>query len=641
MNQLSVACLALLAAVPATAPEPTRAHPAPAAAPAGPITVAVDATEAPRRIFHARLAIPARPGPLTLLYPKWIPGEHAPDGPIVDVAGLRFTAGGHSVAWRRDLEDMFTFHLTVPAGADTIEASLDFLSPTEAGGFSAGSSVTSSLAVVSWNQLLLYPAGLRADQLSYEARLRLPPGWGFGTALPPAGGPGAGAPAGEIRFAPVTLERLVDSPVIAGAFYRRIDLGVQDGLPHFIDAAADSAGALELSPELHRKYRDLVVEAGRLFGARHYRDYHFLLSLSDHVAHFGLEHHESSDDRIAENGITDPSAIRLFSGLLPHEYVHSWNGKYRRPAGLATADFQRPMHDDLLWVYEGLTQYLGFVLAGRSGLQSYDQSREGLALTAAYLNQRQGREWRPLQDTADAAPILYFSPAYWSDWRRGTDFYDEGLLIWLEADVTIRNLTRGARSLDDFAHLFHGGASGPPTVLPYTFDDLVAALDQVAPSDWRKFLTDRLAATGARGPLGGVEGGGWKLAFTEEKPELVKTIEASPQGGQDLRYSVGLALNKSGGIVDVIHGSPADQAGLSPGMKLVAVDGRAYTADGMNAALRAGKAGAGPLELLVENTGYYKTHPVRYNGGERYPRLVRDESKPDLLQQILAPHAGR
>jgi len=602
-----------------------------------PISLEVDATEAPRRLLHAHLTIPAKGGPLTLLYPKWIPGEHSPDGPVVDLAGLTFTSGGRRVGWRRDLEDMFTLHVDVPAGATAVEAALDFLSPPEAGGFSAGASATDRLTVVSWNQLLLYPAGARADQLTYRASLRLPAGWSFGTALPLAGG-ATGARPGEIRFAPATLERLVDSPVIAGAHYKRIDLGVQDGLPHVIDAAADSAAALDLKPELQDKFSSLIVEAGKLFGARHYRGYHFLLSLSDHVAHFGLEHNESSDDRIGEGGITEPGPIRLFAGLLPHEYVHSWNGKYRRPAGLATPDYQKPMHGDLLWVYEGLTQYLGFVLTGRSGLRTYDESREDLALVAGYLDQRQGRRWRPLQDTADAASILYFAAPYWSDWRRGVDFYDEALLVWLEADVTIRSSTGGQKSLDDFARLFYGGPSGQPAVVPYTFEDLASALGQVAPHDWRAFFNDRLRALGPRAPLGGVEGSGWKLTLADKKPELLKLIEQQPRfGGQDLRYSVGLLLGKEGAIVDVVHGGPADQAGLGPGMKLVAVDGRGYTADVMNAALRAGRDGARPLELLVENTGYFKTYAVRYSGGEKYPQLVRDESRPDLLQQILAP----
>jgi predicted metalloprotease with PDZ domain len=611
-----------------------------AQAPAEPIVLEVDATDAARRLFHAHMTIPARAGPLTLLYPKWIPGEHAPDGPIVAVAGLKLTSGGRVLAWRRDLEDVFTFHVDVPAGATAIEAALDLLSPPESEGFSAGASATANLAVVSWNQLLLYPAGARADQQGFRASLRLPAGWSFGTALPLAGGAAAAGPPGEIRFAPATLERLVDSPVIAGAHYKRIDLGVHDGLPHFIDAAADSAAALDLKPELEGKFGRLIVEAGKLFGARHYRGYHFLLSLSDHVAHFGLEHNESSDDRIGEGGITEPGATRLFSGLLPHEYVHSWNGKYRRPAGLATPDYQKPMHGDLLWVYEGLTQYLGFVLTGRSGLNTYDESREALALVAGYLDQRQGRAWRPLQDTADAASILYFAPPYWSDWRRGTDFYDEGLLLWLEADVTIRRLTKGEKSLDDFTRLFYGGPGGQPAVVPYTFDELVSALNQVAPSDWRAFFDDRLHAPGVRGPLGGVEGSGWKLTITDKKPELLKLTEQQPRfGGQDLRYSVGLMLGKEGAIVDVVHDGPAYQAGLGPGMKLIAVNGRGYTAEVMNAALRLGKDGAQTLELLAENTGYYKTYAVRYAAGERYPQLMRDDSRPDVLQQILAPAA--
>src|SRR5579859_2007244 len=621
----------------------------PAAAPylSSPITVAVDATEAPRRLFHAKLSIPVAPGDLTLLYPKWIPGEHAPDGPIVDLAGLHFSANGQVVTWRRDVVEPFIFHVTVPAGASTLDVSLDFLSPTEAGGFSAGSSATAMMTVVSWNQLLLYPAGPPADKLTYTASLKLPEGWKFGTALPLADGKAEvlnqePAPA-VINFAPATLERLVDSPVIAGLHYKAIDLGNHEGIHHEIDAAADSEAALRISPDLQKKYENLVVEAGTLYAARHYRDYHFLLSLSDHVAHFGLEHNESSDDRIPEDGITDPDSILLHSTLLPHEYTHSWNGKYRRPKDLATPDFQQPMHDDLLWVYEGLTQYLGFVLTGRSGLRDPQTERDYLAETAAYLDQRSGRSWRPLQDTADDAQVLYFSPGYWEDYRRGTDFYDEAILLWLDVDTTIRNLTHGQKSIDDFCHIFHGGESGQPGVKPYTFDEVVATLNQVAPNDWAKFLRSRLDYVGKGAPMNGVLNSGWKVEFSDKPAELWKLREqvALRNGGtgQNLRFSLGLMLGKDGEVRDVVVGSPAYVAGLGPGMKVVAVNGRGYMMDVMDTALREAKGGSQPIALLVENTGWYKTYNVDYHDGPRYPHLVRDDSKPDLLQDILRPHA--
>jgi predicted metalloprotease with PDZ domain len=618
----------------------------PTAAPpylSSPITLAVDASSAPQRIFHAKLSIPVAPGELTLLYPKWIPGEHMPDGPIVDLAGLHFSANGQAIAWHRDVVDPFIFRVTVPPGATTLDVALDFLSPTETGGFSAGSSATAMMTVISWNQLLLYPAGPPADKLTYTASLKLPDGWKFGTALPLSDNKATvlnDQPAsGVIQFAPATLERLVDSPVIAGLHYKAIDLGNHDGLHHEIDAAADSDAALQISPELQKKYENLVVEAGTLYGARHYRDYHFLLSLSDHVAHFGLEHNESSDDRIPEDGITDPDSILLHATLLPHEYTHSWNGKYRRPKDLATPDFQQPMHDDLLWVYEGLTQYLGFVLTGRSGLRDPQTERDYLAETAAYLDQRSGRSWRPLQDTADDAQVLYGSPSYWSDYRRDTDFYDEAILLWLDVDTTIRDLTQNKKSLDDFCHIFHGGESGQPGVKPYTFEEVVATLNQVAPNDWAKFLRTRLDRVGQGAPLDGLTASGWKIEYTDQPSTLWKLEAKIGRGpGQNLRFSLGLMLDKNGGVRDVVVGSPAYNAGIGPGMRVVAVNSRGYSDDIMNTALRTAKGGSEPIELLVENSGWFKTYKVDYHGGPRYPHLVPD-GRPDVLQQILAPHA--
>ena len=352
------------------------------------MTLEVDAREAPRKIFHSRLSLPASPGPLTLAYPKWIPGEHGPTGPIADLTGLTITAGGKPLAWRRDPVDMYSFHLDVPAGASAVEVSLDYLSPAEAGGFSSGSSATAELALISWNQMLLYPAAEKPDTILYAATLKLPAGWKFATALDRE----KESPDG-VRFAPVSLTTLVDSPVLCGAHMRVVDLST--GAPaHRLDIAADSDAALEISPEMEAQYRSLVVETGTLYGARHYRHYDFLLTLSDHTAHFGLEHHESSDDRVDERSLIDDDRKKIMAGLLPHEMTHSWNGKYRRPAGLAIGSFQEPMQGELLWVYEGLTEYLGQILTARSGLLTADQYREALALTAAEMDHQEGRKWR-------------------------------------------------------------------------------------------------------------------------------------------------------------------------------------------------------------------------------------------------------
>jgi predicted metalloprotease with PDZ domain len=605
----------------------TFAATTPATPPAAPpiVILAVDATTAPRKIFHATLKIPATSGDLTLYYPKWIPGEHAPDGPVIDLAGLKFFAAGKPLKWRRDLLDGFTLHVDVPAGVNEVSAELDFLSPaTFEGGFSAGSSATDKLAIISWNQVLLYPKGYKSDDINYSASLKLPEGWKFGTPLPVTSQSG-----NEIHFATVSLTTLVDSPVITGEFLKVVPLA-QDPVTE-MDIAADSAAALEAPPEVWDHYKSLVDQAQKLFGAHHYRDYHFLYTLSDHVAHFGLEHHESDDSRVGERALVDDGPRKQSASLLPHEYVHSWNGKFRRPADLATPDYQQPMQDDLLWVYEGLTNYLGFVLTSRSGLLTADQDRDDLALTAAHLDHTPGREWRNLQDTADAAPELYFSPRAWESWRRSVDFYDEDTLNWLWVDVIIRQQTNGAKTIDDFCHLFHGAPSTGPMVKPYTFDDVVNTLNQVATYDWRAFWTERLTNHGPGAPLGGIEGSGWKVAY-DETPSA---MDSAARRSVNVMYSLGLALSSDGSIGDTVEGMPAAKAGIGPGMKLFAVNGRQFSPDVLREALKTAKNSPAPIELLVENTDYYKTYKIDYHGGEKYPHLVRDDSKPDLLTEIL------
>ncbi len=604
-----------------------------------PIRLQVDLREAPKRLFHARLEIPAKAGPLTLVYPKWIPGEHGPTGPVVDFAGLKFTAAGKPLAWRRDDVDMFAIHVEVPAGASSLEVTLDYLSPVGGGHFSASAASTAQLAVLEWNQVLLYPQGSRTDDVTFLASLTLPAGWRFGTALPVQSESGA-----EIRFQPVSLTTLVDSPVIAGAHFRRVDLSPGQTPAHYIDLAGDSAESLAMSPEVEAHLKRLVAEAGALFGARHYRHYDLLLALSDHVQHFGLEHHESSDNRSAERAFLDPDQYTLFAGLLPHEYTHSWNGKYRRPAGLATPNFDEPMRGELLWVYEGLTQYIGEVLSARSGMRPPEMGHEHLAWVAAYLDHWPGREWRPLQDTAVAAQDLYGSPNAWSSWRRTTDFYDESTLIWLEADTIIRRQTQGQSSLDDFCKRFHGGQSGPPAVVPYTFDDVVKTLNQVTPYDWRSFLRARLDSTGTRAPLGGLEASGWKLVYTDQMNAYQRAIEEVTDT-TDVRFSLGLILHHDntsddGRLTDVIHDSPAAKAGIAPGMKLIAVNGRRWSPEVLRAAIQAAKSGSAPIELLVENAEFFETHRVDYHGGQRYPHLERDASRPDLLEQITRPRTA-
>jgi predicted metalloprotease with PDZ domain len=579
------------------------------------------------------LQIPVTAGEVELVFPKWIPGEHGPTGPIVDLTGLKFFANGQRLAWRRDLVEMYEFHLTVPQGVNTLEATLDLVMPAPPEGFSSGASATTQLDVLSWNQVVLYPLGPRTDEIQVVASLKLPAGWKYGTALPVAGESG-----GEINFQQVSLTTLVDSPVLAGAHFRRIPLTPEGPIQHYIDEVSDGDAALEMPQATIDAYKRLVAETGALFQARHYRDYHFLLTLSDHTAHFGLEHHESSDDRVAERTMIDDDARWLAGALLPHEMTHSWNGKYRRPKGLATPDYQKPMEGDLLWVYEGMTDYWGDILAARTGLWNKQQFLDETADLAAALDHTPGRSWRPLQDTADAAQILYGAPPEFESWRRSVDYYPEGFLIWLEADTVIRQQTHGQKSLNDFCRIFAGGGNTPPKVIPYTFDDVVNTLNQVTPYDWRKFLRDRLDTYGPGAPLGGIANGGWKLVYDENQSELTKAMEHVHKF-VDARFSIGLSLDDKGGIHDVIYDSPAWKAGIAPGTVLVAVNGRKFDPDLLRDALKAGKGNGPNLELLVMNGDYFKTYTLNYHEGEKYAHLVRDESKPDVLGEIIKPLA--
>jgi predicted metalloprotease with PDZ domain len=601
------------------------------AAPSGPppIRLTVDATQAPQKILHAHMQIPVQPGPLTLFYPEWIPGEHMPDGPIINVAGMKFTAGNQAIPWRRDLVEMFSIHLDVPAGVNSLEADLDFLLSAPAGGFSAGASATASLDVLSWNQVLLYPQGSPAKDIPFVASLKLPAGWKFGTALPIAKQDGD-----TVEFTQVPLTTLVDSPVIAGKYFRAIQLTPGQNPPHEIDIAADSSAALAMSPDTELHLHNLIAEAGALFGTRHYRDYHFLLTLSDDVAHFGLEHHESSDDRTSERSLIDESQRIEFAGLLPHEYVHSWNGKYRRPEGLATPDYQTPMKDDLLWVYEGLTEYLGQVLTARSGLLTEEQWREALAYLVASYTHRPGREWRPLQDTADAAPFLYNSTSDWANWRRGTDFYEEGELLWLDVDTTIRSLTKDKKSINDFCKVFHGGNGGQPELKPYNFDEVVETLNGIAPNDWAGFLRARLNGYSTKTPLEALEGSGWKLVYNEQPNESLANEEALARRA-DFTFTIGMIVSDDGTVVDVTHDGTAYDAGVAPGMKIVAVNGEQYSPDKLREAMGNAKTVLNPIQFIVANGAQFKTMSMEYHDGMKFPHIERDGSRPDYLSEIL------
>jgi predicted metalloprotease with PDZ domain len=602
-----------------------------------PIRISVDATHASsQKILHADLEIPAWPGPLTLYYPKWMPADHSPDGPIANLAGLRFAAGGKELPWRRDLADMYTFHVEVPGGASAVTAHLDFLLSAPGPTIDFAASSSAHLLILMWNEVLLYPTGRPASQIVFQPSLQLPRGWKFNTALPVASQSGD-----KINFAVVPLDLLVDSPVQSGEFVRVIPLTEAGQFPaNELDMAADDAWALHLSPALIEKYKQLVAQADALYQSQHYRDYHFLLTLSDNVLPLGQEHHESSDDRVAENTLADPNRALLEAGLFPHEYTHSWNGQYRRPTGLATRDFQQPMEGDLLWVYEGLTTYLGTILTARSGLWTDEQTRDDLAATASMLDHRAGRAWRSLQDTADAAQILYFAPGEWSSYRRGTDFYPESVLLWLEADVIIRRQTQDQKSLDDFCRSFLGGPGHDPVIKTYTFEELVSTLNQVAPYDWSNFFRTRLNSHGPQAPLGGISGGGWQLVY-DDQPNAMIAAREQVSGEGDFTSSLGLVVTKEGHVGNAIPGMPAFESGLAPYMQIVGVNGRSFSVANIEQALKDSKSTSKPIIILASNTGSLASYTIDYHEGIRFPHLRVIPGTRDYLTEILKPLPGR
>jgi predicted metalloprotease with PDZ domain len=601
-----------------------------ASAQTAPITLAVDLTDAPRKILHAVETIPVQPGRITLVYPEWIPGEHGPTGPLINQAGFIITTpSGAPVKWERDLVDMYSYHITVPAGATLLNIKMDFLA-TGGANFTAGGSTSANLALLSWNTLLVYPANTKAADVMVTPSIKIPAGWKFGTALDAAATP--------TSFKTVSLEQLIDSPVLAGRWFRQIDLAPDVTPKHYLDLAGDGPEDIALSQDHIDQFSKLVRETGALYKSRHYASYHFLVTLSDQVAHFGLEHHQSSDDRVPEKTFIEEGSFAEEGDLLPHEFTHSWNGKYRRPAGLATPNYQEPMKGDLLWVYEGLTDYYGGVLAARSGIWSPSVYRDRLAtIEADYNDGRPGRTWRDLQDTASAAQILYSAGGAFDNWRRNTDYYSEGDLLWLEIDSTIRDKTHGKKSLNDFVGAFEGlNGSTPPMVVPYTFDDIVAGLNAVVPNDWATFLRTRLDSNELHAPemLGINALSGYKLIYTD-KQNYWSTVEETD--GINARYSLGLTAGTNGTIGDVIVGGVADKAGLAPGFEIIAVNGRAFTPALLHTAIQDAKGSGPAVNLIVENTGYFKLITLDYHDGERYPQLQRVDAVPDRLDNILEP----
>ncbi len=611
-----------LAAMPAPLPPPRdEAYP-------GTIKLHVDATNTAQRIFSVRQTIPASPGPMTLLFPQWLPANHAPRGAIDKLSGLIVRANGQRLEWRRDSVEVYAFHVEVPQGAAALDVDFQFVTPTA--GDQGRVVMTPEMLNLQWNSVVLYPAGYYASRIPVEASVKLPDGWSVGTALETA----ANAD-GITAFKPVSLEVLIDSPVFAGRHFKRVELDPKGRSRVTLNIMADEADQLEAKPEHIEAHRNLVRQADMLFGARHFDHYDFLLALSDRMGGIGLEHQRSSENGTTSRYFTEWDRRFTSRDLLPHEYAHSWNGKYRRPADLWTPNYNVPMRDSLLWLYEGQTQYWGYVLAARAGLWTKQQALDALAATAALYDHRVGREWKPLQDTTNDPITIARRPQPWSSWQRGEDYYSEGLLVWLDVDTVLRERTNGRRSLDDFARAFFGQDDGAwERPVTYTFDDVVAILNEFVSYDWATFLRQRLDGHGPGAPLDGISRGGYRLVYTDEPTELFRTLETQRRT-VDFTYSIGAIVNSEGQLTNVLWDGPIFKQGLAIGARILAVNGKAYEADRMKEAVKASKAG-GKIELIVRVGDDVRTLTLDYNGGLRYPRLERIEKSPARLDDIVA-----
>ena len=597
----------------------------------GTIQLHVDASDITQGIFRVHETIPVQAGELTLFYPQWIPGDHEPSGPIDKLAGLTITANGKPLAWTRYKYDVYAFKLDVPQGVSSIDVQFQYLSAGSRG--QGPIEMTPDMLDLSWDEDSLYPAGYYTRDIKVVPSVTLPAGWKFGTALEVASQSGDTA-----TFKPTTYNTLVDSPMYAGANFKRLDLNPGNkagGAAVHMDVVADAASDLTVTPEQLKGLQNVITQAHLLFQSHHYDHYDFLFSISDQLSGKGLEHHQSSEDGARADYFTKYKENWPTAGnLLAHEYTHSWNGKFRRPADLWTPNFNVPMGDSLLWVYEGQTQYWGYVLAARAGLWTPDQFRQAMAMVAAnYDRNRPGFAWRSIEDTTNDPTIAERASLPYRNWQMSEEYYSAGQMTWLAVDAKIRALTHGKASLDTFAKDFFGVDDGSFVTKTYTFDDVVATLNKVTPYDWASFLRTRLDG---HGPLiGGLAAHGWKLVYTDKPSDAAKAIEAR-RHTVDLTYSLGLSVGKDGSINDVLWDGPAFKAGIGPSMSIVAVNGTEYSADAMKDAVDASAKDTGkPIELLIKDFDNYKTVRIDYHGGMKYPHLVRDTARPDTLSTLL------
>ncbi len=629
LSGLSLILLCVCVPRPVPAAEPNADAP-PYATQSNPETLVLDARDVGRGLMTSTMRIPAEPGPFTFVYPKWTPGEHGPTGPVGDISEIKVSAGGRALEWHRDRVDMYAFHVDVPNGVHALDVQFTVLvnSPNDR-------MSTPNIGIVNWNRVLFYQADTNSHHVYFKPSIILPQGWSYGTALP---GP---QQAGQrVEFAEVPLNMLVDSPLDCGRYSKHVELWRQGNAYQMLDIFADKPQDLDIPDTLIAKYKRMAPEAFALYGSRHWNYYHSLLTLSDAIGFQGIEHHQSSDNRGPDDFMTNPKEQLAEGDLLTHEFSHSWNGKYRRPADLTTPNFQIPMQTDLLWVYEGMNQYLGDLLSFRTGIRKPGDYAEYLAALYARVATEPGRNTDPLIDTTTAAPWLYEADGSYPSIRRTAgDFYEEGELFWLDADSLIREKTRGKKSLDTFLHLYSAPSVTGPITKTYTRADIERLLDEVLPYDWHAFIEQRIYEVAPTPPTAELARAGWKLVYTSKPNQFIEAFEMLQHvNGQ--WYSYGFRIGKDDTVTDVREGSPAWQAGMAAGMKIAAVDGQAYSDDVLKYVSTEAEHSTTPTTFLVQQNGWYATYQVNYHGGPKYPHLVRIAGTPDMLSKIMAPHSG-
>jgi predicted metalloprotease with PDZ domain len=591
----------------------------------GTIRLNVDASETGQGIFRVTETIPVpQPGHMVLLFPKWLPGAHSPRGEIEKLAGLVITANGKRVEWTRDPVDVFAFHIDVPQGARSVEAQFQFISATQ--GNQGRIAMTPTMISLQPNSVSLYPAGYFTRQIPIQMTVKYPDGWTAAGAIP------AKKAGSTYSYDTTNYEVLVDSPVLAGKYGKVWPLSPRVDLNVFADDPAELAA----TPEQIAGHARLVEQAVKTFGAQHYDRYEFLLSITDQLGGIGLEHHRSS-----ENGVTPGYFTKWNDGpgrrnLLPHEFTHSWDGKFRRGADLWTPDFRTPMRDSLLWVYEGQTQFWGYVLQARSGLVSKQDTLDQYAAIMALYDSQPGRQWRALLDTTNDPVISARRPKGWTSWQRSEDYYNEGLLVWMDVDSLLREKSGGTKSIDDFARAFFGIRDGDWGEVAYTFDDVARTLNGIVPWDWAGYLRQRLTEHATGAPIDGFARNGYRLTYTDTPTASFKAAETASKA-TNLTYSGGMVLDGSGELTGVTWNSPAFQAGFAVGDQIVAVDGEAYSADKLKAAIAAAKGSKTPIALTVKQGTRFRSAALDYHNGLRYPRLQKVGTGDAGLDRLLAP----